>query len=201
LLSENLKSGANFSCNCQAARDALRQVNDTLNTIDEALGSARDIVEWTPVDFDVLCPNIQEDRQQEILGTDLRNLTSLITGEFNEVSTAVEKNITSIDRMLRKIENGFLHFENSLARIEDFMWIIPGLLFAVSMLASGSMLGVLLAWREKSGRCIQHAMSYGALPVLMLVTVACWLLVISSAFGTMMTSGKASIGEVKVISV
>jgi hypothetical protein len=158
-------------------------------------------VEWTPVDFELVCPNVHEDRQHEILGTDLRNLTRLITGEFNEVSTAVDRNTTSVERLLRKIENGFLQFEDSLARIEDFMWIIPGLLFAVSIIASGSMLGVLLAWREKSGRCIQRTMSYGALPVLMLVTVACWLLVISSAFGTMMTSGKASISEIKVISV
>ena len=161
-----------------------------MNTIESARLSSIDIVKWTPVDLSIVCPNVDPDQLELVLGFDLRDLATIISDEFPVINEAVEQNTTTVQKMLSRIDTSLTDFEAYIDKAEDFMWIVPGLLFAVSMLASITMLGVLLAWREKSGKCFQRTMSYVTLPLLIVVTLMCWALVISSAFGAMITYGK-----------
>lgn len=161
-----------------------------MNTIESARLSSIDIVKWTPVDLSLVCPNVDPDQLELVLGFDLRDLATIISDEFPVINEAVKQNTTTVQKMLSRIDTSLTDFEAYVDKAEDFMWIVPGLLFAVSMLASITMLGVLLAWREKSGKCFQRTMSYVTLPLLLVVTLMCWALVISSAFGAMITYGK-----------
>jgi ABC-type multidrug transport system permease subunit len=102
-----------------------------------------------------------------------------------------------------RIDGGMVTFEESVDTVDELMWIVPGLLFAVSMLTAISMLGVLLAWKGKSGVRIQRAMSYFVLPLLIVASIACWIAAIMASFGTMVSSGTffstLSFGELKSV--
>ena len=163
-----------------------------MNTIESARLSAIDIVQWTPVELSVVCPNVDADQLEVVLGFDLRDLATIVSEEFPVINEAVKQNTTTVQTLLSRIDTSLTDFEAYIDKAEDFMWIVPGLLFAVSMLAAITMLGVLLAWKEKSGRCFQRTMSYITLPLLLIVTLMCWALVISSSFGAMITYGKKS---------
>ena len=138
----------------------------------------------------MVCPNVDADQLEIVLGFDLRDLATIVSQEFPVINEAVKRNTSTVETLLSKIDISLTDFEAYIDKTEDFMWIVPGLLFAVSMLAAITMLGVLLAWREKSGRCFQRTMSYVTLPLLMIVTLMCWGRVISSSFGAMITFGE-----------
>ena len=72
---------------------------------------------------------------------------------------------------------------------EEYIWVIPGLLLFVSILAAISIVGVVLAWKGKSGTLFQHGMSYVVLPLLLLATIICWIVMVVLSLSTMIGTG------------
>lgn len=97
--------------------------------------------------------------------------------------------LDAVKNIVQSLETGIIRFEDSMSTGEDYMWIIPGLLFAVSLLTACAMLGVLLAWKDKSGTRVQNIMSYFVLPLLIVVSGACWVAVSVTSVGTMLSAG------------
>jgi hypothetical protein len=179
----------------QAARDALDQIKTSLNTIESAATSADEIVKETPIDLDVLCPQIDPAQIKVELGIDLNEMVSLLESEYQGLSQEVNRNVSTVGKLIDDIETGLYDFEDSVNHVESLMWIVPGFLFAVSLLAAISMLGVLLAWKEKSGRVFQRAMTYVILPTLIVVSIACWVVVLCTSVGAMVSSDMCTAGN------
>jgi hypothetical protein len=161
-----------------------------VDAIESAANGADEIIAGTPLELSVVCPNINEDDIIDILGVDLNGLAEMLSREYDELAEEVHGNIAKVQRALDHVDSGLIEFENTVVTIDDLMWIIPGLLFAVSMIVALSMLGVLLAWKEKSGLRFQRVMSYFVLPMLIVVCIGSWIVVLCASFGTMVTSGK-----------
>jgi hypothetical protein len=179
----------------QAARDALDEIKASLNTIESAAKSADEIVKETPIELNVICPQIDPAQIEAELGIDLNQMVSLLGSEFQGLSEEVNRNVSTVGKLIDDIETGLYDFEDYVNHVDSLMWILPGLLFAVSLLAAISMLGVLLAWKEKSGRTFQRAMAYVVLPTLIVASIACWVVVLCASFGTMVSSDMCTAGD------
>jgi hypothetical protein len=148
-----------------------------------------EIVSATPTDLKVLCPQIDKGDIENELGIDLNDLVNTLAGEFNEMMELVNFQLGIVKNGFDRIDGGMVTFEETVDTADEMMWIVPGLLFAVSMLTAISMLGVLLAWKGKSGVRIQRTMSYFVLPLLIVASISCWIVAIIASFGTMVSSG------------
>jgi hypothetical protein len=162
-----------------------------LNAIQDASEGAGEIVKATPIDMDIICPQIGRDDIESELGIDLNDLVDTVSDQYDEVNGNVTYQLGLVKNVVEKIDTGLATFESSIKTVEGFMWIVPGLLFAVSLLAAVSTFGVLLAWKDKSGARIQRIMSYFVLPMLIIISTGCWIIVICASFGTMISSGKS----------
>lgn len=143
----------------------------------------------------MICPRIDTAELEATLGIDLRQMVSLIESDYRGLSEEVNRNVTTVGKLIDDIETGMYDFENYVDRVEGLLWIVPGFLFAVSLFAAISMLGVLLAWKEKSGRVFQRAMTYVILPTLIVLSIACWVIVLCTSFGAMVSFDMCTAGD------
>jgi hypothetical protein len=164
------------------------QVNVSVGSIEDAISSASELVQSVQLDAKVLCPNIDPNEFEALIGIDLNELVSSITSEYDSMTSTSEENIKFVRDLLHRLEEGLVSFENSVTETEEWLWMIPAILFTVSVLTALATLGVLLAWRGKSGKKVQNTMSYFVLPLMMAATIACWSIVIFSSLGTMVGS-------------
>jgi hypothetical protein len=168
----------------------MNQVEASLNAIEIASMSAFEIVNSTPTDIAIVCPLIDIEALEEQLGVDLSQILGSVDDEFEKLKAEVTDQLALGNMLVDRIEKGVSHYEASISTAEDYMWVVPSLLFAVSVLSSISILGVVLAWKEKSGIRIQRMMSYIVLPLLILVSISCWAVVVVASMGTMIGTGE-----------
>jgi hypothetical protein len=148
--------------------------------------SALAIINSTPTDVAVICPLVAEDVVVSELGVNLTGIVQSITDLNKEVKNKISLGNTIMNRM----EKGVILLEASVTKTEQYMVIIPALLFAITVLTAFSMMGVVMAWKEKSGVRFQRTMSYVVLPLLILASIACWMVVVFWSTGSMVGSGK-----------
>lgn len=175
-------------CDFQVARDTLLQVNISIESIEEAIASATETVKGATLDVGAICPDVNATEFTERIGIDLNELISSIANEYDSMTEISQKDIEFVRALLFDLEEGLIAFENSVEETNNLLWMIPAVLFSVSILTAVAMLGVLLVWRGKSGQKIQNFMSYVVLPLLMATALACWIILIFASLGTMLGS-------------
>lgn len=124
-----------------------------------------------------------------VLGVDLMGLSNLISNDYVRLQIEVTDNMTKIENMLQAVEEAAEILETSFHRTENIVWLVPGLLLAVSILTALATFGVILAWKQESGFRLQRFMSYCVLPALITVCILCWLLAIASTVTTAASAG------------
>lgn len=142
--------------------------------------------------MDTLCPQIKRKDIEAELGFDLNDLVNTVSNHYDGLNGRLGYQLRVVKNIVSKIDTGLITFDRTVYTIENFMWFVPGLLFVVSLLASVAAFGVLVAWKEKSGTRVQRIMSYFILPMLIIVSLASWIVVICASVGTMVGSGKPS---------
>jgi hypothetical protein len=166
------------------------QVEANLNSIESASKSALEIVEATPTDLEVICPLVSKQSLQAELGVDLSTIVQSVATDYNRLREEVTTQISTGNRIVDKIGNGVVQLEGSVATTEQYMWAIPALSFGISVLSAISILGVILAWKEKSDARFQRTMSWVVLPLLILASIACWMVVVFASMGSMIGTGQ-----------
>eukprot|EP00339_Tiarina_fusa_P000642 CAMPEP_0116998862 /NCGR_PEP_ID=MMETSP0472-20121206/1785_1 /TAXON_ID=693140 ORGANISM="Tiarina fusus, Strain LIS" /NCGR_SAMPLE_ID=MMETSP0472 /ASSEMBLY_ACC=CAM_ASM_000603 /LENGTH=923 /DNA_ID=CAMNT_0004698141 /DNA_START=148 /DNA_END=2919 /DNA_ORIENTATION=+ len=175
--------------------DSIGQVSASLDTIDGVAASASTLVEDLPVDAVHICPLVKKENFESELGINLNDLLDTVSLRFEDVDAYVTEILVVVETVVTRVSDGAIAFEESVDTTEQILWIVPAVLFAVSMLVAIAALGVLLAWKNKSGARIQAVLSYGVLPLLILVSTACWIITIAAAFGTMTSSDFCTSGS------
>ena len=127
------------------------------------------------------------------IGINLLDLLDTVSTSYADVKEQVREILLVVNNVMSRLADGIHGFEDTVDSSEKYLWIVPGVLFGVSILVCISALGVLLAWKNKSGTKIQHFLSYALLPFLIMATTACWLLAIAASFGTMASSGMCAV--------
>jgi len=176
-------------CLLKMGRGTLDQVFAAIDSIETASASAKDILVATPLDIETVCPDVEVENLEMSLGVDLSDILTILSQDFTGLHDTVRTEIENISEAVNEIENGIVSFEDSVQNIEGYLWMIPGLLFTCITLVTIAMFGVLMAWREKSGKSVQRIMSWFVLPLLIVVALACWATVVVASVGAMASSG------------
>lgn len=127
------------------------------------------------------------------LGIDLGILHGILYQDYRLTETLVDARLHFFFNAIGQLGNGSAIFEDHVTETESMMWMVPGLLFSISVISAGAMFGTLLAWKKKSGDRLQMTMSYVLLPSLVIVALSCWAVVSLTSVGAMLTSGKSPI--------
>lgn len=170
-------------------RDVLIQVRAAISSIHNATDDARNILSQTPSNFSEICPNINKNESTQILHVDLGSLSEIISVDFLLLESNITSNMTGIEKILNTIEDSVDTLEFSFQQAEHVIWVIPALLLGISVLTALTTFGVILAWKQDSGVHFQRFMSYGALPILILLSFICWGLAIGSSVSTAISAG------------
>ncbi len=174
--------------NVQVAREILFQVSSSVDSIEEATRNATEILKGETLDVESICPNVNVGDLEVVIGIDLNQLIITMTDEFNITTKKSEESLEYVRSLIQNMDDGLVAYDASVVEAEGWLWTIPATLFSVTTLTVVSTLGVIYAWRGKSGQKMQNVMSYVVLPLLMATTVACWIMVLMSSFGTMVGS-------------
>lgn len=171
-------------------QEVFDQVDYSIRSIVSAGDHAESIVATIDLSISSICPNatINED----IAGIDLGSFSDLTKDEFLELKSILAENLTLVNDTLASIQDIKDQVEQSISYTEEYSWVVPGILLGVAVAIILAMLGVVLAWKEKSGRRVQGFMSYGVLPFLIALCLVCWIGTISAGVGAM-SSGDACI--------
>lgn len=153
-----------------------------------------DILESVTLDIGVVCPNVEASELEERIGMDLSQMVDLLNEDFAQIQAASEEKTSSLRMQIERAQDGLTKFESTLSDGEEWMWIVPVVLFATSILVALAMFGTILAWRGNSGHNVQNTMSYVVLPLLMVIVILCWLIALSASLGTMMGSDMCTAG-------
>ena len=156
--------------------------------------STEAILDTMPDMLGVICPNIRASQMEVELGIDLSLLLEIINKDYRETSRLVDARLNFFHNAVYQLHKGSSVFNDHVTKTESMMWMVPGLLFAISILSAGAMFGSLLAWKKKSGDRLQMTMSYLLFPSLIVVALTCWTVVSLTSIGTMLTSGMFSDG-------
>lgn len=169
------------------------QVEASLNSIESASLSADEILSSTPTDATVICPLIPAENYVTELGVDLTDIIQSVEGEYDRLRAEIAKQLSMGNNLVDRIEAGVSSLEKSVAATEQYLWVIPVLLFSISVLSAVSILGVIMAWKDKSGFGFQRTMSWMVLPLLILASIATWMVVVFAAMGSMVGTGEPSL--------
>lgn len=161
------------------------QINNFLKSIEVASVNALDIVSITPTDLRKICPEVDETDLEAVLGIDLMDIINSVSDEYERLKEEMSSQLETGYLVVRQVQDGLSTFEVSVDETEEFLWIIPGLLFGIGILTAISILGVILAWKDQSGSRFQFTMSWVILPLLCMSMLACWGLVMAYSLGAM----------------
>lgn len=165
-------------------------ISSAFTSIELAGTSSKDILGTIPDDLKTICPLVNQSDMDAELGVDLGVLLHVMFDDLNNTHEFVEDRLAFFNNVVEKMQTGTDAFDEHVQKVEYWMWIVPGVLFTVSVLAAVSILGALMAWRKKSGVRFQMVMSYIVLPLLILTSIACWTIVVMASFGTILGSGE-----------
>jgi hypothetical protein len=174
----------------QTIRDTLDEVETALSTIDSASVNAIELANTVPTDLDIICPLVNDTTTFEsLLGVDIRDIIGTLLQQQESLREEVESRLSIGQSFVNGTEKGLSTLGMSIDKFEEYIWIVPGLLLCISVLATISILGVVLAWREKSGVKFQRVMSYVVLPLLVLTAIVCWIVVVGLSLSTIVGTG------------
>ncbi len=162
----------------------------SLNSIEVSSSSAMELLNNTPSELKVVCPLVDPAVFEAEFGIDLTEIIGSVADEYDRLREEVTTQLDLGNNIVDRVESSLTTFESSVTTSEKYMWVIPALLFVVSVLAALSILGVVLAWRDRSGIRFQRFMSWGVLPLLIIVATSCWVVVLMASLGSMVGTGK-----------
>lgn len=166
-------------------QNSMDEVESSLSTIDTASLSTIELVTSLPTRLDTVCPLVNDAFFESFLGVDIRDIIGTVVEQQDRLEEEIENKLSIGYSFVNRVERGLSAFEISVGKSEDYLWIIPALLLSISVLSTISILGVVLAWKKKSGVGLQRIMSYIVLPLLILAAITCWLIVVLLSLSTM----------------
>eukprot|EP00980_Cylindrotheca_fusiformis_P030454 scaffold24835_cov113-Cylindrotheca_fusiformis.AAC.1 len=170
------------------AQEAIDSATLSFDMVKDAAASSQAVLATMPHDLGVICPLMSQGSMEAELGIDLAVLHDTVTEGFEATNDLVEQRLSFFYNSMVQMRNGSIAFEDHVQEAESYMWIVPGLLFTVSILSAFAVLASVLAWKQKSEERLEFALSYLVLPALILASIGCWTAAVLASAGTMMTS-------------
>jgi hypothetical protein len=179
----------NFPNPPQGIEEVLVEVRAVIQAIAIASQSSISILSQTSINSTTFCPNINN-TQFKTRGANLQGLADLVTIQYVELNDNITENMADITDLLDTVEDVTVVVQGYVDQTETFMWLVPGLLLAVSIATAVATFGGILAWKQDSGIGLQRCMSYGVLPILAALCVMCVMLACAASASTAVSAGE-----------
>jgi hypothetical protein len=166
----------------------IETAEDAVSVISSASSKTVEVLGNMTFDFNTICPGITDEELQVTVGVELEDLVDLYMANYTFLSTDVSRNITQVRDFLDYTESVILSAENVLQTTGQYLWVIPTILIASAALTLLALSGVFLAWRRDFNITVQHFFSYGMLPLMVLLSLACWVMAIGGAVASAMSA-------------
>ncbi len=157
----------------------------SLETIQSLSADALELIDTVPTDLDVVCPLVNIIDLEATIGVDITEIVEVIIDQQSNLEEDVAAQLAKKRSYMDGIEERMLTFEAISEETENYLWILPGLLLSVIVLTVIAMAGVILAWKGKTGTRFQRLLTYGVVPLLIVVSIVSWGVVMVFAFSTM----------------
>lgn len=169
----------------QTLQTIVEDVELSKSNIESTSVSALELVNSVPTDLGVLCPLVNNNDFEFFIGVDINGLIETIIDQQYRLREDIETKFSDEYSLVDGIVYGLSTVDLYMKGTEKVIWILPGLLLAIGGLTTMSIVGVVLAWKKKSGARFQRFMSFVVLPFLILTATICWLMLMALSLSTM----------------
>jgi hypothetical protein len=177
------------------ARGIVDEVRASFTMITSATESSIEIMEGTPLDFNIICPQVARNDASDVLGVDIDAIVQVLLADYAEVERAVSRDLSEVDRVLNHFEDALDYVERAYDEVEAYVWAVPGILLGLSVVTLITLTAVVMAGKRESSRRFQRLVSYGVLPFFIAFSVTCWAVTIAAAVSAAMSSDACTPGS------
>eukprot|EP00547_Thalassionema_nitzschioides_P011092 CAMPEP_0194259380 /NCGR_PEP_ID=MMETSP0158-20130606/43430_1 /TAXON_ID=33649 /ORGANISM="Thalassionema nitzschioides, Strain L26-B" /LENGTH=612 /DNA_ID=CAMNT_0038999155 /DNA_START=572 /DNA_END=2407 /DNA_ORIENTATION=+ len=167
------------------AQDILDGVASSLQNIESSFNSIHASINSTDIEFSSFCPNGRTG--VSIFGVDLESIAAGIRQSVGDMDVLMNEDFKSLNQTLERVQNTKNQIEIVLDNTLQYSWTIPLILFTVALVVMISMMGVISAWRGRSGQNFQNFMSYGVLFFMIVFCTLGWVATIGTGVGGMVS--------------
>jgi hypothetical protein len=162
------------------SRSILSEVENSLKSIDVTVDAATQIFTGLPTIVDI-CPEMTLEQVQQEFNIDLSFVVSTLTREYDQISESLQARLSDIISNVNEFEQVVSTMEEAHDKTDTYLWAVPGVMLALTSVTAALLVGVLLAWKRYSDDDAQRTLSYFVLPCLIILSLLCWVVGISSA--------------------
>mmetsp|Transcript_21256 Transcript_21256/g.40350 ORF Transcript_21256/g.40350 Transcript_21256/m.40350 type:complete len:842 (-) Transcript_21256:73-2598(-) len=176
------------------SQSILSQVDNALNTIDVVINTTGGVIADAPWTTEALCPKRTFDEIKEAYGVDLDYVESVIVSEYERIRASIDTRLSDVISNTNSVEDLLHTVETAHRETETYLWVVPGLMLALTSVTASLLFGVMLAWKRQSNRHAQRTLTYFVLPCLICISLVCWVVGISSAISVAIFSDACTQG-------
>jgi hypothetical protein len=166
------------------SRDVIDETTAAMVTISLASEGSLNVAKNMTMDIGVICPNFSSAEVEAALGVDLASMVELLNTNYTNLAHQVSGNLSDVNEVLQYYEEVLSIVETSFNEADKYLWLVPTMLFTLSLTTALIMVGVCCSWKRQSSRRFQRCTSYGILPVLIVLCLSCWFIATGSAIAT-----------------
>lgn len=180
----------------QETSQIVDELNEVLEVIDGAASATVLIMKTTPLQYDVLCPNIAVIDFQTQFGFNPNSIIETISTEYQNYIPTIVELLNTAKETGASVANVLQDVNEAVSTTNEYLWIIP-LVICVTMLIIFSQLALMIAviYKERTNKDIatevpkiENCYGWTILPLQTIVVLVSWLLVIAFCFGIIVTT-------------
>lgn len=166
------------------SRYVIQETAAALVNISEASESSLNATKGMVLDIHKLCPNFSSTVVKAELGVDLVSMVTFLDINFTSLAQQVFGNVSNMNGYLQYCNAILSVVENSYKETENYMWLVPTILLTLSLTTAVVVAGSCFSRTRQSTQRFQNFVSYGMLPLLIALSLSCWLVAAGSALAT-----------------
>ena len=172
------------------ARDIVNEVDASLVAIESATQNVVRIVEGVTFDINDICPAAADPTfANGEVAEELQGMLTLFESGYQDVESRLSDAISdTVIEVSRKVSDALDVAENAYHKMDDYVWMVPGLLLVLSSLLVILSVGVFLAWKAQSNDRFQDILSYGILPFFFALSIGSWAMAAAAGLTTAASS-------------
>mmetsp|Transcript_14641 Transcript_14641/g.30462 ORF Transcript_14641/g.30462 Transcript_14641/m.30462 type:complete len:736 (+) Transcript_14641:161-2368(+) len=167
------------------------EINKVLEVVDEAASATATMLQTTPLQYEVICPEFPVESFAAQFGFNPKAIIDTVSKEYQKYLPTIVESLNTAKETGESITNVLADVHKGVSKVNEYLWIIP-LIICVTILITFSQLALMAAivYKEKKFSDIgvevpkvENCFGWTIIPLQLLVVLASWILVIAFCFG------------------
>lgn len=171
-------------------------LNEALDIVDEATLATIEMMQNTPTEFPLICPDLPPRDFENQFGFDAEELIGTVSTEFQSYVPQITELLSQAQATGDSVTEILVDVDAAMGTANEYLWLIP-LVICVTLLIIFSQLALMLAvvYREEKFKGmktkipqVENCYGWTVLPLQIFVIVISWVFVIVFCFGAVITT-------------